>query len=517
MDTFPPFFGGGILFLYVHNRFYEKKKYLFLSALDQASLHIFTCLILVFVIVKCTRTIMSYANAAGNGNSKYYNTKMVTCWSKEVALEDLVEALYNKRILERLTALQKVKYGKMFGLASEDSKVLEDLILRGIDVNGLHLEFTYHKGQQLTVYVTNIPFGIAHMDMHKVFSGFGTNFGAKPIKKKFRGFELYTGDWILTYDRLVQPIPSYVGVRGWWAYVKYAGQEATCRKCNKGGHVFANCPQRTQEEPGNKDTSKDKKEERPSEPENMDVHEPPPPNEPGPTQEEIISTPSMQEEFPEMHKPSEEETASEGAFQEILENLKVVPEEDQRCVETPENQSQAWADSRDESCDDGSEKPQEKSKERNKVKSKVGPSVYCSYCRVDSHTEEQCGKVAFTRQTAKRKLGRKDSKPSRDESLGKKRKSIHRFKADLESIVMRGSNTSDVQYIVESECPEELYALWLVSRYGHRLTALSARNLAINRNAKVMDFWSKFSSENLNRFAAEELLMEAYERVQESC
>ena len=180
--------------------------------------------------------------------------------------------------------------------------------------------------------------------------------------------------------------------------------------------------------------------------------------------------------------------------------------------ETPK--SQAWADSRDESCEDGSEKPQEK---ETKVKIKVGPVVYCPYCRVDSHTEEQSGKVAFTRQTAKRKLGKKDSKPSRSESLGKKRKNIHKFKADLESIVMRGSNTSDVQYIVESECPEELYALWLVSQYGHRLTALSSRNLAINKNAKVMDFWSRFSSENMSRLAAEELLMRAYEQLQKSC
>ena len=311
---------------------------------------------------------MSYADAAGNGNNKYFNAKMVTCWSKEVALEDLVEALYNRRILEKLTALQKVKYDKMFALASDDGKVLEDLVVRGLDVKCLHLEFSYHKGQQLTVYVTNIPFGISQMDMHRAFSGFGVNFGAKQIKKKFRGFDLFTGDWILTYDRLVKPIPSYVSVRGWWAYVKYTGQEATCHKCNKSGHVFANCPQRRQEEPRHEDTSKEKRDERPSEPENMDEHEPPPPNEPNPTQEEMNSTPSMQEEFPDMYKPSEEETASEGAFQEILENLNAVLGEDQPRVETSGNQSQAWADSKEESCEAGSEKPQEKPKERTKVK-----------------------------------------------------------------------------------------------------------------------------------------------------
>ena len=176
---------------------------------------------------------------------------------------------------------------------------------------------------------------------------------------------------------------------------------------------------------------------------------------------------------------------------------------------TSRNQSQPWADSKEESCTDGSEKPQEK---ETKVKTKVGPTVYCPYCQVDSHTEAQCDKVSFARRTAKRKLGKKDSKPSRSESLGKKRKNIQGFKAEIESIVLRGNKSSDVQYIVESEDLESLYALWLVSRYDHRLTALSARNLSITRNTRVMELWSQYSGENLNRFAADELLMKAYEQ-----
>ena len=473
---------------------------------------------------------MSYAGAAQNGNrqenqKKYFNSKMVTCWSQDVALEDLVEALYNRRFLEKLTALQKVKFGRMFALASEDDKMLEELVLSGLNVNGLHLEFSYHKGRKFTVFVTNIPFGVSPADMSRAFNKFGTNFGAKMIKKKFRGFELFTGDWILTYDKLTTSIPSYVEVRGWKAYVKYDGQEPTCRKCNQSGHVFAICPQRQKKEPNPEETphgNEDKHEES----ENMETNEEPPPNEPSPTEDEIRSTPSMQEKNPDEYKPLPDDPSYSSAYQEILGNLGMpkdelshvtvedcqiptdVDSQVQSSDETPK--SQAWADSKEDSCEDGSEKPQEK---ENKVKIKVGPVVYCPYCRVDSHTEEQCGKVAFTRLTAKRKLGKKDSKRSRGESLGKKRKNIHKFKADLESIVLRGNKASDVQYIMESECPEELYALWLVSQYGHRLTALSSRNLAINRNTKVMDFWSRFSSENMNRFAAEELLMKAYEQL----
>ena len=417
----------------------------------------------------------------------------------------------------------------MFALASEDGGVLEDLVVRRLDVRGLHLEFTYHKGHQLTVYVTNIPFGISQIDMYRAFSGFGVNFGATPIKKKFQGFDLFTGDWILTYDKLVKPIPSYVSVRGWWAYVKYMGQESTCRKCNKSGHVFANCPQRQKSETKFEETPHGN-EEHHEEPENMDMHEPPPLNEPDLTQEEMNSTPSMQEEFPDFYNQSREETACDDACKKILENLKPVAKEElsrvviedcqvptdvesevQLSEGTSKNQSQAWADSKEESCTDGSEKPQEKSK-KTTVKIKVGRTVYCPYCQVDSHTEEQCDKVSSARQTAKRKLGKRDSKPSGSESLGKKRKNIQGFKADIESIVFRGNKSSDVQYMMESDDLEELYALWLVSRYGHRLTALSARNLSITRNSRVMELWSQYSRENMNRFDTDELLMKAYEQ-----
>ena len=472
---------------------------------------------------------MSYAGAAHNGNrqdnqKKYLNSKMVTCWSKDVALDDLVEALYKRRFLEKLTALQKVKYGRMYALASEDDKVLDELAVNGLDVKDLHLEFTYHKGRQLSVYVTNIPFGISLTDMSIAFSRFGTNFGAKRIKKKFHGFELFTGDWIITYDKLTSSIPSYVSVRGWWAYVKYDGQESTCRKCSKSGHMAANCPQRQKKEFKPEETSQGSKEQH-QESENMETNEMPPTNEPNPTEDEIRSTPSMQEENPDEYEPLSEDLSFSSACQEILGNLEMpkdelshvtvedcqipteVESEDQLSEETPK--SQAWADATEDSSVNGSEKPQEKEA---KAKPKVGPTVYCPTCRVDSHTEEQCGKVAFIRQTAKRKLGKRDSKLSRGESMGKKRKNIQGFRIDIESIVARGNRGSDVQYILKRDDLESLCALWLVSRFGHRVTALSVKHLHIAGNTGVMDLWTQYSGENMSKSEADELLMKAYER-----
>ena len=439
--------------------------------------------------------------------------------------------MYKRRISEKLDAIQKVKYGKMYALVSEHSKVLEELVHNGLDVGYIHLEFTYHKANQITVYVTNIPYGISKFDIDRAFSGFGAYRGARQIKRKFRGFYLFTGDWILTFDKLVKPIPSYIVIRGWWAYVKYTGQESTCRKCNQAGHVVANCPQRQREKTIFEETPRHGNEEHSAELEDITMHEPPPPNEPDLSEEERKSTPTMQEENSDLYKPPQDDPGYSNAFQEIPENLEsstrdefshvtvedcqiptTVESEVQSSEETAKNQCQAWADSKEESSTDGSEKPQEKSKTETKVKTKVGPMVHCPYCQVDSHTEDQCDKVSSARQTAKRKLGKKDSKPSRSESLGKKRRNIHRFKADIESIVLWGNKSSDVQYIVESDDPESLYALWLVSHYSHRLTALSTRNLSITRNTRVMELWSQYSGENMNRFAADVHLMRAYEQ-----
>ena len=322
-------------------------------------------------------------------------------------------------------------------------------------------------------------------------------------------------------------------VSGWLGYVHHNGQKPTCRQCSQTGHVFANCPQREKNEARSEETPKHRRDEHNTEPEDMDTHEPSLPNEPHLTEEERRSTPSVQEENPELYKPGPDHPAHRDAYVEILENLESAAKDDlshltvedcqvptseeleEQHSEESSKQSQAWADSCDNSCEAGSEKPQETSKKaelRTKIKIKVGPTVYCPYCQVDSHTEEQCDKVSFARQTAKTEHGGKDSKPSRSESLEKRRKNIQGFKADLESIVSRGNRGSDVQYILESDDPENLYALYLLSRFGHRLTALSARKLFITRNTRVMDLWSKYSGENLSRCDTEELLMKAYER-----
>ena len=136
---------------------------------------------------------MSYAQATGSGNGheqpkKFFNDKMVQCHSNGVSLDKLVDVLDDLKILPELTALQKVKYGIMYALASENHKILEDLVIYGLDVDNKHLEFKYHKVNQTNVFVSNIPFGISRLEISSAFGKYGIIKGTKKLQKNFRVF-----------------------------------------------------------------------------------------------------------------------------------------------------------------------------------------------------------------------------------------------------------------------------------------------------------------------------------------
>ena len=143
-----------------------------------------------------------------------------------------------------------------------------------------------------------------------------------------------TGNWSIYFRNLVTPIPSYVQVRGWKAFVSYPGQQKTCRICSGHGHIARDCPTKN----GN---------EEQEQPENMDVPEQPSQN------------------VPEPENPGE--TAPNGRVLEkvTIEDCQIptsVEAELQQDAQELETQSQAWADSAEGNpINVGSKKPQDDS------------------------------------------------------------------------------------------------------------------------------------------------------------
>ena len=90
----------------------------------------------------------------------------------------------------------------------------------------------------------------------------------------------------------------------------------------------------------------------------------------------------------------------------------------------------------------------------------------------------------------------------------RKKKNFERFKHDIAGVVVEGRNSDDLQYVMKIDDNSHLFACYLLSVFGDFTEGHSMAG-----NAEVMDLWVRFSSEGMNKKAAEEHLMMAFENV----
>ena len=142
-----------------------------------------------------------------------------------------------------VTGFQSVDFNRQFAIVMEDASVRDKLVECGLDIEGKHIIFAYHKRRANTrVYVSQLPIGISDIDLRGVFSFYGELLEIRYIIKYIHGRHIDTGDRVLIFKKLDRHIPSYVYVRGWRAFVRYNGQPSTCRICGVTGHFAKVCP-----------------------------------------------------------------------------------------------------------------------------------------------------------------------------------------------------------------------------------------------------------------------------------
>ena len=169
--------------------------------------------------------------------------------------------------------------------------------------------FSYHKRRadlKTRVHISQLPIGITPLELRKVFAFFGEIVEVNYITKVIQSRRIDTGDRVLIFKQVRHHIPSHVFVRGWRAYVKYAGQPQTCRICGLTGHFAKDCP-KSQKEAGAKKAqpeSPESKSKRKS-PESMDTPMKTQSSTSQVTQVEIMDTPCskepVQEHLEELH------------------------------------------------------------------------------------------------------------------------------------------------------------------------------------------------------------------------
>ena len=260
------------------------------------------------------------------------------------------------------------------------------------------------------------------------------------VTRTYKNNTYDTGDRVLIFKKLFCHIPSYLRIRGYWAYVRYPGQPATCRLCSEKGHFAADCPwnpRRKRKAQNNMNEDKEApKASRDSdkEPESsMDVQD-------QPTQHDSASKEPADTE-------SGERSLDKFVSLEDCTTPSFLDPEHRQGEQEAGVKSQEWADSPEgEASTEGSEKPQEDSISEpptpGTVQKKIFgtdteisddepddvPSIwgndavedpkesdakestaYCPRCREYTHTEEQCT-AAVLEQANKKALSTKDSK-----------------------------------------------------------------------------------------------------------
>ena len=78
------------------------------------------------------------------------------------------------------------------------------------------------------MYLSQLPIGISSKEIQGVLSDFGEIVEVNSVTKVLYNRRIDIGDRIVIFKRIARHIPSYVFIRGWTAFVKYAGEPLTC-------------------------------------------------------------------------------------------------------------------------------------------------------------------------------------------------------------------------------------------------------------------------------------------------
>ena len=205
---------------------------------------------------------MDYAKAAGSSNDTrmYFNDQMIYCEKSRFEDKELQDKLDELGFWNKVRGFQRSDFNRKLCLVIHEEYIRNHLVENGVDLdNDLHVNFYFHRSRNtnVRVLVSQVPIGIDDVELSMHFRHYGVVVNVRDVKRTYRKNTYDTSDRVLTFRKLVMDIPSYVKIRGYWAYIKYNGQPATCRICHQTGHLAAECPQN----PKRKRKEQDKKNE----------------------------------------------------------------------------------------------------------------------------------------------------------------------------------------------------------------------------------------------------------------
>ena len=414
--------------------------------------------------------------ARAHAQEKFLNSDMLVCFAQNIAQERIAEVLEEQGYWKAVTVFQKLDF-RRFGIVFSDPDLRDKLVVNGLDIDGVHITFGYHRHRSylIRVLLSSLPAGVPDKDLCSVLNCYGEILHVQQVTKVLYGVKFDTGDRVVVFKKIHTDIPSYVTIRGWKTFIRYRGQPKTCRGCGKAGHFARDCPfkKRPDDKSSEKQDNPQKKRKTGDKPSgDQDI----------PVSMEITESSVI---------PTHEEL-----IKDLLDTLTEIEPDPVHSVQDKVNE------------------PSTSGTEPATVQSVQSNSIETITVKVAENLDSDVSSVLDSSTTSEVKpLGAEAAAVSSEQTSvkGFQHRSFEQFLHDLHQITIEGKSSPEYQYIFDYEYKISLYTCYLYWSLGDYYCAQETVSHAMADNSVVMEHWNRVSGSGVKREFMEDHLRSHWE------
>ena len=107
-----------------------------------------------------------------------------------------------------VTVFQKLDF-RRYGIVFSDPDLRDKLAVNGLDIDGVHITFGYHRHRSyfVRVLVSRLPAGVPDKDICSVLNCYGEILKVQQVTKVWYGVQVDTGDRVVVFKKFTRTFP----------------------------------------------------------------------------------------------------------------------------------------------------------------------------------------------------------------------------------------------------------------------------------------------------------------------